>query len=251
MEGDVSTGVFAGVSSPWPRRGRPWRSGCLRGPRRPAAAASLGGQVAAGLARAHAAGIVHGNLRPANVRVSVDGQARILDLGLAELRPGPPSPPTSARSAPCSSKWSPAAALPTWAGAAAPQALLRSADRAGAHRRALPLHEVRRPLHQRRGDAAGPARPAWLGDAADARPVHPRGPGRSPDAARGSHLGSAGRRGWSAPATVPRLRAAAAARGRPLPPPRADGRRRHGDHLQGRGHPPRAHRGAQVPSARS
>jgi serine/threonine protein kinase/Tol biopolymer transport system component len=82
--GDLFTGVYVAMAI---AEGETLEERLLRGPLRPAAAASLGGQVAAGLARAHAAGIVHGNLRPSNVRVSVDGQARILDLGLAELRP--------------------------------------------------------------------------------------------------------------------------------------------------------------------
>jgi serine/threonine protein kinase/Tol biopolymer transport system component len=83
-EGDVFSGVFVAMAL---AEGETLQERLLRGPLRPATAVSLGSQAAAGLARAHAAGIVHGNLRPANVSVSVDGQARILDLGLAELRP--------------------------------------------------------------------------------------------------------------------------------------------------------------------
>jgi eukaryotic-like serine/threonine-protein kinase len=58
-----------------------------RGPLRPAMVADLGTQIAAGLARAHAAGLVHGSLHAGNVLLSTDGQAKILDLGLAGLRP--------------------------------------------------------------------------------------------------------------------------------------------------------------------
>ncbi len=59
-----------------------------RGPLRPATVAEFGTQIAGGLARGHAAGIVHGNLHAGNVVLSADGQAKILDLGLAGLRGG-------------------------------------------------------------------------------------------------------------------------------------------------------------------
>ena len=58
-----------------------------RSPLRPATIADLGTQIAAGLARAHAAGIAHGKLHAGNILLTVDGQAKILDLGLAPLRP--------------------------------------------------------------------------------------------------------------------------------------------------------------------
>lgn len=43
-------------------------------------------QVAVGMAVAHGAGVIHGDLKPANIMVNKDGLAKILDFGLARVQ---------------------------------------------------------------------------------------------------------------------------------------------------------------------
>ena len=53
---------------------------------------SIARQIAAGMAAAHAEGIVHGDLKPENVMVTAEGVVKVLDFGLAPPPPGAARP---------------------------------------------------------------------------------------------------------------------------------------------------------------
>jgi eukaryotic-like serine/threonine-protein kinase len=65
--------------------GETLRDRIARGPLPVGEAVAIAEQIAAGLARAHGRGIVHRDVKPANVIVAPDGQVKIVDFGIAKL----------------------------------------------------------------------------------------------------------------------------------------------------------------------
>jgi serine/threonine-protein kinase len=68
----------------------------LRGPLPLETALNYARQIAAGLEAAHEKGIVHRDLKPANIRVTPDGQIKLLDFGLAKAATEKSDPPNYA-----------------------------------------------------------------------------------------------------------------------------------------------------------
>ena len=125
------------------------------GPLPEAEAVRLGIQLADGLAAAHAEGVVHCDLKPANLKLPPGGDLRILDFGIAKLRRAPEADAESVLETLTSTAREVAGTLPYMAPGAAPRGARRRPDgRLGRGRR--PLRDGDREAAVRRARRGAP-----------------------------------------------------------------------------------------------